>query len=83
MQPTLRDLCEPAIQAFVRTSFLSQTFSDGDINSYFFETPPVTHETKRETKFEFVLVSAKELNDATADPRLGSAVLKLDSKKAT
>ena len=51
--------------------FLPQTFSDGDINSYFFETHPVTYESKHDTKFQFVLVSAKELNDVTADPRLG------------
>ncbi len=51
-------------------SFLDfKSFSDGDINSYFFETPPVTFSTKNEVNFEFVLVSAKELNDVTADPR--------------
>ena len=49
-----------------------QSFSDGDISSYFFETPPVTQATKNDVAFEFVLVSAKELNDVTADPRLES-----------
>ena len=59
----------PPFRQTAVTDVLFQSFSDGDINSYFFESPPVTDKTKNDIKFEFVLVSAKELNDVTADPR--------------
>ena len=36
----------------------------------------MTFSTKNDVKFEFVLVSAKELNDVTADPRYNKDTLK-------
>ena len=45
-----------------------QSFSDMDMTPYFFETPPVSLETLNTTDFEFVLVAAWELKEATAAP---------------
>ncbi len=45
-----------------------QSFSDMDMTPYFFETPPVSLETLNSTDFEFVLVAAWELKEATAAP---------------
>lgn len=45
-----------------------QSFSDMDLTPYFFETPPVTLETLNSTEFEFVLVAAREFNEASPAP---------------
>ena len=45
-----------------------QSFSDMDMTPYFFETPPVTGESLNSTKFEFVLVAAREFNQASPAP---------------
>ena len=45
-----------------------QSFSDMDMTPYFFETPPVTLETLNSTVFEFVLVAAREFNQALPSP---------------
>ena len=45
-----------------------QSFSDMDMTPYFFETPPVTSETLNSTEFEFVLVAAREFNQAAPSP---------------
>ena len=45
-----------------------QSFSDMDMTPYFFETPPVTIDTLNSTEFEFVLVAAREFNQALPSP---------------
>ncbi len=44
-----------------------QSFSDMDMNPYFFETPPVTRETVKTTEFEFVLIAAPAFLKASPD----------------
>ena len=45
-----------------------QSFSDMDMAPYFFETPPVTHNSLNETVFEFVLIAAREFLKASPQP---------------
>ena len=45
-----------------------QSFSDMDMTPYFFETPPITHETVNDTEFEFVLVAAREFLKTSPQP---------------
>ena len=44
-----------------------QSFSDMDMNPYFFETPPVTRDTVETEPFEFVLIAAREFLKASPD----------------
>lgn len=44
-----------------------QSFSDGDVSAYFFETPPVNMDNFESTDFEFVLIAAQEFSKAQPD----------------